>query len=1067
MNFDLNTAMAVKERDDGLLEKDTFNISTAVPVEEIRAARPGEIPYSPPAIKERANVELMFKERGEKVPSGLEFEWELTSPQKQAATNVIATTALTGGLNLAVQGVRGVADKESKGNLFDRVFKGIVYPEATARLYEKLPGTKDLPNWAKLTAGIADDIISYGVTAVVKGGIKETLLAKDIYRKLDVPATEYAKDKMKGFLPAGQLTEKQAFEGYKQEYRNIALKKFTSIEAEIITSEEAIGAGQAGGSSQLQEYARKRSLLGLIIDDLKHTNSKGQLQLPKVGQSIGFKNPKGEISEGIIRKVTGELAEIELLNQPGKIIVATLSQLSLPEAPETSVLAPKEAQGGKISPQAEQGLTLAIKLNSGEVISDTSAKLHSDIVTSKGINPDEVADVGILNKEGQYQGTHTLQGKALETLPEVPEELLNKVRGMVEKPKEEPIINLKNLSISEEAKTNIENIASEVAPELEKIKGETLTHSEVLEAAKSSELLTKLINRTQSKEVEAAILRTRQHLSALAEGKGVSEDFIKTLKIVKSFGTDTARKLGSLRIAAGSNEYNLKTKLVNDLTDRGVEIEKIIKEAEGVDFNNQEQVTNFYRKFVKPKIWDLINEYRYINLLSSPKTHIVNLFSNLIQVSGLAPATKVFSGDIKGAKAYYQGAINSIGEASTKALEALKGITFVERPDVPRLPTGSKILKPFRYIPQALEASDVFFRTIAYEGELASQLAQGVSKGEAEELAKEKASYFVFRKALDPKNKTGQGKLLSAIDNLTAMIYKSRSVPIFGKAISWYIPFIQTPMNIAKQMIEYSPAGVTTLPGAKNKKEQLAKAYIGSLVFALAAYLVYKNDSTWSIPSGKKEKELFYASGRQPFSIKIGDTWVGYSRLGPLALPIAIPAAIKYYTQENPRSVTDTALQKQANVLGGIGEFFASMSYVEGVGQLMNLVKNAPGALSKLVAEAPAQLIPLASLQRWINNFFIDPIYRKTDKEISAESIIDNARKSIIFSTKGLPAFENPDGEVSRRTYPGLNAFSPIPLSKSNKEYEDEYKDYIIERKEKLLDEVDQEDKPSRRKRVR
>uniref|UniRef100_A0A6M3KF42 Putative structural protein n=1 Tax=viral metagenome TaxID=1070528 RepID=A0A6M3KF42_9ZZZZ len=1107
MNFDLNTALAVREREDGLLEKDTFNLSMARSVAEIRAAMPGEIPYSPPAIKERANVELAYREAGLPVPAGLKLEWDLTSPQAQAATGVVATTVLTGGLNLAVQGIRGVADKESKGNLFDKAFKGIVYPEATARLYQKLPGTKDLPPWAKLTADIADDIISYGVVSITKGALKETLLAKDIYRKLDVPATAYAKDKMKGFLPAGQLTEKQAFEGYKQEYRNIALKKFTAIEAELVASEEAIGAGQGGGPSQLQEYARKRSLLGLIIDDLKHTNNKGQLQLPKVGQSIGFKNPKGEISEGIIRKVTGEIAEIELLNQPGRIIVATLSQLSLPQAPETPVLPPKEVQ---ISPKAEVlptgegkvvyrgtvGIGEIENIQSGKakyIEGETGGMWTEDIKSAENYGKGMSLAQGSSTLKPTGAGNYILEGIKDSKGIITPTKATNIKTGEViqlstpaeGKAVEPPVIEqgpiIKNLNISEESKTNVQSLAEEVMPELEKVKGKTLSHDEVVEAAVSSDILTRVIDRQQSKEVEAALLRTRQHLASMAEQKGVSEDFIKTLKIVKSFGTDAARKLSSLRIGAGASEFNIKTKLINKLTELGVDTDKIIRAAQGIDFNNQDQVMGFYRQFVKPKFSEILNEYRYINLLSSPRTHIVNTFSNLLQVSGLAPATKLASGTIdvihgmlkpglqrthylSEVPAYLKGALNSIGEAGSKALDALKGKSFVERPDVTHIPTGSKLLKPFRYIPQALEASDVFFRTIAYQGELESQLSKGINREEAEKLAKDKASYWVFRKALDPQNITGQGKLLSAIDGMTTLIYKSRKIPIIGKAISWFLPFVQTPMNIAKQMIEFSPLGGTTIPGAKDKTEQAGKMLIGSLITAMAGYLIAQNDSTWEMPTSKKEKELFIASGKIPYAIKLGGTWYSYSRLGPIAFPIALAAATKYHFSQSPNSVTDTNLQKFTKVISGLGNFFAQQSYVQGIGDLMEVVKNSPGATAKFISNIPSQIIPLSSLQRWVNNI-IDPVFRKSDKDISIESILDNSRKNIAGMTKGMEAYQTPDEEDSKRSMPIINAFSPIPMSQAKDD--SEYKDYIEQRKESLIDKKESGDEPKTKKRGR
>jgi hypothetical protein len=297
-----------------------------------------------------------------------------------------------------------------------------------------------------------------------------------------------------------------------------------------------------------------------------------------------------------------------------------------------------------------------------------------------------------------------------------------------------------------------------------------------------------------------------------------------------------------------------------------VDTEDIIRAAEGVDFGNQEEVTKFYRTFVKPTFKELLLEYRYINILSSPKTHIVNAFTNLGQTIFTAPATKLFTSEFSKIPSYYKGAFKAIPEASKLASDALKGNIRIERPDLTRMPTGNKFLMFGAPIPRALEASDVFFRTLIYQGELAS--------GVSEEVAKKRAAYFVYRQALDPKNESGQGHLLSAIDNFTTSVYHLRKK---HPLVAWFIPFVQTPMNIYKQMLEYSPIGFATIPGSAEKQRQVSKALMGTLL-ALGAYLALKDRTTWSVPRGKKEKELFYAAGKQPFSIKIGDTWINYSR---------------------------------------------------------------------------------------------------------------------------------------------------------------------------------------------
>ena len=118
-------------------------------------------------------------------------------------------------------------------------------------------------------------------------------------------------------------------------------------------------------------------------------------------------------------------------------------------------------------------------------------------------------------------------------------------------------------------------------------------------------------------------------------------------------------------------------------------------------------MANFYRQFVKPSLGEIIDEYRYINLLSSPRTHIVNAFSNLIQGVVLNPVTKLYSGGIdlvgsalRGTErthyisevpAYNKRMFNSIGEAYTGVVKEMRGKPNNYTPDISRIPTTTKI----------------------------------------------------------------------------------------------------------------------------------------------------------------------------------------------------------------------------------------------------------------------------------------------------------------------------------------------------------------------------------------
>ena len=615
-------------------------------------------------------------------------------------------------------------------------------------------------------------------------------------------------------------------------------------------------------------------------------------------------------------------------------------------------------------------------------------------------------------------------------------------------------INKERLNISPEQKAVVQQTVDSLKPTLEKVKGKTLSNEEVVKSAQWSTPLRKIVPKEQTQEMLGRLTKLRQEVAAGAQGKGVSADFIENLKVLSSFAADTGRRLQAFSIHADPAISGIKEEIVQHLLKLGKNTDEIIVASQNVDFNNLKEVTKFYRSFVKLSATELIDEYRYINLLSSPQTHIVNAFSNLLQGSVVAPGTHLFSGAadavgslltgrertqyVREVPAYARGAVSSLGEAFSKFSDALKGNILMSRPDVARIPTGNKLLQPLQIIPRLLEASDVFFRTIVQKGELEALAYRAQRQGKfiapdvLNSEAAKKASYYVFHKPLDPSNATGQGTVLSSIDKLTQAVYSLRNVP----GVKWFIPFVQTPMNILKQGIEYSPLGITTLPGATNKTEQLGKTLMGSMVFTGAGSLILNTDSTWSAPTSKNQKEAFYSTGRQPYSIKLGDQWVSYSRLGPLAYPIAMAAALKYYTQQDPKAFEGDRLKQVGKAMGGLAKFFSDQSYVQGIGNLVKTIQGDPTAVKDLIASIPAQSIPLSSLVAWVARI-VDPVYRKPG------GFLESIEARIPGLSTQVPPYTNMLGEPSQRDKPLLNALSPVAMSTGEPKFEQAYQQEV------------------------
>jgi hypothetical protein len=191
-------------------------------------------------------------------------------------------------------------------------------------------------------------------------------------------------------------------------------------------------------------------------------------------------------------------------------------------------------------------------------------------------------------------------------------------------------------------------------------------------------------------------------------------------------------------------------------------------------------------------------------------------------------------------------------------------------------------------------------------------------------------------------------------------------------------------------------------------------------------------ESTWDAPTSKNEKEEFYASGRKPYSVKIGDNWVSYSRLGPLAYPMAMAAAVKWYFENDPKATSTDSIEKTTKLLGGIAGFFSDQSYLSGIGDLVSVAKGEDYAIKGMLANFGKQLVPLTSLQGWVARQ-LDPIYRQP------KTITEQIKAGIPGLSKSIDPYTDPLGNPSKRENLPFNAWSPVNVNPANQQFEDIY----------------------------
>lgn len=519
------------------------------------------------------------------------------------------------------------------------------------------------------------------------------------------------------------------------------------------------------------------------------------------------------------------------------------------------------------------------------------------------------------------------------------------------------------------------------------------------------------------------------------------------------------------------------------------EIDDLMAEARRLPAGEQKnaavlKVINRVAQEIPPTASEVIDAYRYNNMLSNPNTWGVqgrNAWFNLQQTFFTKPASMAFEAVndvilstltgkerehyLKEIPAYYKAIYNAIPEAAQASLDILSGKSAVKHPDLTDVtqsqlydilrearqqqipgnldlffgPEGQRVNsknvgEAGKYVftklfSNLMEMNDRAFSTLIASGEYAAQKSRGVADDVAKQAADDLAKYYLGRTGPDPLNKSGQGTLLSAIDAVEAKILSLRSFA----PVKWMVPFVNMATQAAKQTVEFSPYGLLTLYKNADKSKQLAKVSLGTTATMLATLMVASNDVTWEAPSDETERQLFYASGRKPYSIRIGNTWVPINTFGPLSLAVGTVAAWKYYHDQDPKKFTTTEGEKLVKTLTSQLKRFGSQPMLQG---LYNFAQVASGntdyTTPSSLAFTAGQVIPLNGMLRYISQI-LDPVFRS----VKGEGFLGSIKKDLPFLSKDLLPYLDPEGNPSKRNVTDFVA--PYSMGFTNEFYDTIY----------------------------
>jgi hypothetical protein len=164
---------------------------------------------------------------------------------------------------------------------------------------------------------------------------------------------------------------------------------------------------------------------------------------------------------------------------------------------------------------------------------------------------------------------------------------------------------------------------------------------------------------------------------------------------------------------------------------------------------------------------------------------------------------------------------------------------------------------------------------------------------------------------------------------------------VLGKIV---MPFVRTPSNIIKFAGERSVFGLA-MPevraalraGGRSRDEALARITLGSGLSTAAVVAALDGRISGSGPTDPRERAALLQSGWQPNSIRIGDRWVSYARLDPLATLFGVAAD---FAEAGKWATKQEADQIALNLGMGIAKNITSKTWLSGLSDAFDVLSD-------------------------------------------------------------------------------------------------------------------------------
>lgn len=498
---------------------------------------------------------------------------------------------------------------------------------------------------------------------------------------------------------------------------------------------------------------------------------------------------------------------------------------------------------------------------------------------------------------------------------------------------------------------------------------------------------------------------------------------------------------------------------------------------------------------------DKWNSWRYLAMLGNARTHIRNIAGNAVFV----PAIKL--------KNYIGAAIETAAkvdtEKRTKSLRKNKDAVDFAKKDFRKMQKvlqgenakyavtsdieGKRTIFKTKWLESLrnknfewLEKEDMWFLEKHYVDALAQIItARKLDVNNIDEKTLDIARAYAVREAQRATYRDANS-LAEALNKLQKKAEHSdkKAIRATNLLIEGVMPFKKTPLNIAKQGVQYSPIGILSgiykiadkVKGGKAYSttdiiDDFAKGLTGTAIMLLGTLLASLGIISGGADDNKKKKEFDKMVGEQAFSLNIGDSSYTIDWMTPACLPLFTGVELYELTKDDFKfadivtalsSLTDPLLElsvfsgisgaiesaqyNDTNTLYAIGSDMTTSYLTQALptigGQLSRIIdknkreyyytdknSNLPKGLQNIMGQA-ASKIPFAS---YLFEPAIDEWGREETYGNLFERAVENAVSPGYYAEKNYTAVDN---EI-KRLYESTGDASVLPVIQQKKYTED------------------------------